>query len=96
MVIPNGNVKISKDGRSVTYQCADKFKLVGSASAECQRNETWSSPLPKCKGTYVCQSLFLAYYVILLTKLTFCECTVPLSQNLIFTRVYTNGAIRIL
>ena len=48
LVIPNGKVKISEDGRSVTYQCADKFKFVGAASAECKEDGTWSSPPPKC------------------------------------------------
>ena len=48
LVIPNGNVKINEDSKSVSYQCADKFKLVGSASAECKQDGTWSSPPPKC------------------------------------------------
>ena len=50
LVIPYGNVKINEDGRSVTYKCADKFQLVGSASAECKQDGTWSSPPPTCIG----------------------------------------------
>ena len=46
--IPNGNVKFSEDGTSVTYHCADNFKLVGSASAVCELDGIWSSPPPKC------------------------------------------------
>ena len=63
MAIPNGNVKISEDGRSVTYQCANKFKLVGAASAECKQDETWSSPPPTCIGMYVTKQSNLVYYI---------------------------------
>ena len=52
VVISNGNAQISEDGRSVTYQCADNFKLVGAAAAECKQDGTWTSPPPKCIGMY--------------------------------------------
>jgi len=55
LVISNGNVQFSEDGRSVTYQCADKFELVGAASAKCKQDGTWSSPPPNCIGMYVTQ-----------------------------------------
>ena len=53
LLISNGNVEFTKDGTSVTYHCADKFKLVGSASAVCEPDGTWSSSPPKCIGMYV-------------------------------------------
>ena len=53
LLISNGNVKFTEDDTSVTYHCADKFKLVGSASAVCKPDGTWSSSPPKCIGMYV-------------------------------------------
>ena len=53
LVIPNGYAKFSKDGRSITYHCVGDLKVIGSSSAECQLDGTWSSPLPKCGGTYI-------------------------------------------
>lgn len=50
MSVYNGNVRFSGDGTSVTYQCANGFRLVGSASATCQENGTWSSLPPRCTG----------------------------------------------
>ena len=62
LAIPDGIVKFSEDGRSVTYQCVDKFKLVGSASAECKEDGTWNSPPPKCsKSTKLADNFIIAY-----------------------------------
>ena len=46
----NGVVKYSGGSASVTYQCANGFRLFGSASATCNEDGTWSSPPPKCIG----------------------------------------------
>ena len=46
-------MNFSEDGTSVTYHCADKYKLVGSPSAVCESNGTWSSSPPKCIGMCV-------------------------------------------
>ena len=53
LVIPNGIAKFGEDGTLVTYHCDGSFKIIGSDSANCQQNGTWSSPLPKRIGTYV-------------------------------------------
>ena len=48
--IDNGNVKFGEDSMSVTYQCSDGYELVGSATATCNKDGTWSSSPPKCFG----------------------------------------------
>ena len=48
--IHNGEVKFSRGSASVVYQCANGFRLLGSASATCKEDGTWSSPPPKCIG----------------------------------------------
>ena len=48
--IHNGVVKFSRGSASVIYQCTDGFRLLGSASATCEEDGTWSSPPPKCIG----------------------------------------------
>ena len=35
-------------GAVVQYSCSVGFNLVGSGSATCQRDGTWSAPLPTC------------------------------------------------
>ena len=55
MAIPNGYAKINKDSRSVTYYCTGNFQIIGSSSAKCQQDGTWSSSLPKCVGMYSIQ-----------------------------------------
>ena len=48
LAIRNGIVKFSKDHNSVTYWCVTGFNRVGSSSATCKEDGTWSSPPPKC------------------------------------------------
>lgn len=50
ITIYNGNVKYGGDGVSLTYQCANGFRLIGATSATCKEDGTWSSPPPKCTG----------------------------------------------
>ena len=48
--ISNGYLTLNENETSVTYQCANGFRLVGSASATCKKDGTWNSPPPKCAG----------------------------------------------
>lgn len=50
ILIDNGYLKLNENGASVSYQCTDGYRLVGSASATCKEDGTWSSPPPKCAG----------------------------------------------
>ena len=48
--IDNGYVLFSGDSKLVAYQCYDGYRLVGSTSAECMQDGTWSSSPPECVG----------------------------------------------
>ena len=53
LVIRNGYANFSEDGKSLTYQCTANFKVIGSDSADCQFDGTWSFPPPNCSGMYL-------------------------------------------
>ena len=40
----------SADSKLVAYRCFDGFRLLGSATAECMQDGTWSSLPPECTG----------------------------------------------
>lgn len=44
----NGIARVNKDKSFVTFQCVSGFRLVGSSSATCREDGTWSSPPPTC------------------------------------------------
>ena len=41
--------------RTVTFQCNDKYSLVGDASMSCN-DGVWSAELPQCKGNSQCKN----------------------------------------
>ena len=45
-----GYVMFSGDSKLVGYHCYDGYRLVGSATAECMQDGTWSSSPPECIG----------------------------------------------
>lgn len=40
----------SVDSKLVGYSCDEGFRLIGSTTARCMQNGTWSSPPPECAG----------------------------------------------
>lgn len=46
--VPEENKNIY--GSVCTYQCKDGYKLNGSVTEECHKNQAWSSPKPSCQG----------------------------------------------
>ena len=40
----------SVDNKLVAYRCFIGFRLIGSSSAECMQDGTWSSSPPECTG----------------------------------------------
>lgn len=50
LLIDNGNKFFTADKKVVAFHCFHGFRLIGSASAECMQDGTWSSPPPECAG----------------------------------------------
>ena len=50
LTIDSGYVMFSGDSKLVGYRCYEGFRLIGSATAKCMENGTWSSPPPECTG----------------------------------------------
>ena len=50
LTIDNGYVMFSGDSKLVAYRCFEGFRLIGSSSADCMEDGTWSSPPPECTG----------------------------------------------
>ena len=57
--INNGIARFNKDRSFVTFRCVSGLKLVGSLSATCREDGTWSSPPPVC--TSKCNTIHLNY-----------------------------------
>ena len=50
--LDNGYIKYNRDLTVVGFQCVSGYQLDGSPLATCNEDHTWSSPTPKCVGTY--------------------------------------------
>ena len=37
-------------GDEIVYDCQPGFKLLGESQLVCQKDGTWSAPLPKCES----------------------------------------------
>ena len=58
----NGTVDTSQGsllGAVATYSCDPSFTLVGTATRQCQEDETWSGESPTCQGEYYINIEFL-------------------------------------
>ena len=48
------------EGTVARFGCESSFDLVGPREAVCQKDGSWSAPVPKCTGKYIFQVLFIA------------------------------------
>lgn len=50
--IQNGKVQMSKRGKMITFECLNKFTLVGSRHSVCTRGK-WDTPAPVCISKFI-------------------------------------------
>lgn len=66
-------------GGSVEFACKDNYTLGGESTIYCEETKKWSSPIPKCWGTFKLFFLLTSHRFILINwvegdfpKETFC------------------------
>ena len=74
----NGTVDTSQGsllGAVATYSCDPSFTLVGTATRQCQEDETWTGESPTCEGKYYINIEFLDKILYKFLKMNHYSCS---------------------